>query len=303
MITQEEKMQLAAQLRENAICTPVFDEDYLAYRLQETVEERMIPTSQGETRVYIHRAKARRAIAPVFINIHGGGFVRPLIETNVNFCSMLAVRTAGIVVDIDYKLAPEYMFPVAFDECYDVVKWVFAHAGELGSEKGLISLGGHSAGANLTASIALKANQTGEFRPCIQVMDFGAFDMDTDPADKPGIQGNLVPLERMRTFNLLYTENRPEITRNPYVSQCFAPDEWLTGLPEALIITGGDDCFRFEAEAYGARLVSAGVKVTMERFPDSPHGFTVNCAGKWREAQRLIFQTLNNLTQSYFFQE
>lgn len=296
---EDKKKKLAEQLRAKSITQISFPEDYLEFKNRETVEHRFIKTRHGETGVYIHTAKETVKPTPVFINIHGGGFVRPLIETNSNFCSRICAEIKGVVIDIDYKLSPEYQFPVALEESYDVVRWVFEHAAEFGSQERLIALGGHSAGANQTASITLMANQTKDFRLGLQILDFGCFDMATDPAEKTDTNGNILPFDRIRAFTTCYTDDDPETVRNPYVSQVFAPDGWFPGLPAALIITGGNDLFRVEGEDYGMRLVRNGVKVTMERFPDSPHGFTVNCNGKWREAQQLIIDTLRN----FYFEE
>ncbi len=296
-MTDERLNALAAQLRGRSIANPVFDEEYRSFERMETVERRTVETRHGETPVFIHRANDLRSPAPLFVNIHGGGFVRPLIETNVRFCAKVAALTRGIVADIDYRLAPEYRFPVALEECYDVCRWIFENAEALGSRPDLITLGGHSAGASLTASLTLMSNQTKDFRVGLQILDFGAFDMKTDPADKPDWQHNAIPLDRMRAFTTCYTLDDPEITGNPYVSPLFAPEEWFPGLPDALVITGGTDTFRFEGEQYALRMVAAGVKVTLIRYPDSPHGFTVNCVGKWREAQKLIVDTLNAHTR------
>lgn len=295
-MVNERLRAMAEQVRSTSIVDPVFPEEYLAYGGRETVERILIQTSEGEVPVFIHRANDRPSPCRLFINIHGGGFVRPLIDTNIHFCSKAAVSIQGVVVDIDYSLAPEYPYPVAFHQCYDVVKWVFAHGEELGSRTDLIALGGHSAGANLTAAIMLKAAQTKEFAPRVQIHDFGAYDMATDPADKPGIQENLVPLDRCRAFNEMYTWADPQCVKDPYVSPLLAPDEWLKEQPDALVITGGRDTFRFEGEQYALRLAANGTKVTVKRFADSPHGFTVNCVGKWQEAQQLIIDTLLRIT-------
>lgn len=288
----ERLTELARQVRGRSLVDPIFDEEYRAYEQQETVERVLVSTSQGQVPVFLHRANRRTSPCRLLINIHGGGFVRPLIETNVRFCSKMAVELQGMVVDIDYSLAPEHPYPQAFHECYEVVRWVFDHKSSFDTREDLIALGGHSAGSNLTAALLLKASQTGDFQPRLQIHDFGAFDMATDPADKPGIEENLVPLDRCRAFNEMYIWPNPEVARDPYVSPLFAPDNWLIGQPDALIITGGTDTFRFEGEQYGLRLAAAGVRVTMQRFPNSPHGFTINCVGKWREAQQLILDTL-----------
>lgn len=291
-MVSERLQKMAEQVRGTSIVDPVFDEEYLAYGKRETVERILVPTGEGEVPVFIHRAKDLTRPCRLFINIHGGGFARPLIDTNIHFCSKTAVSIQGVVADIDYSLAPEYPYPVAFHQCYDVVGWVISHAEELGSRADLVCLGGHSAGANLTAAIMLKANQTKDFSVRMQIHDFGAYDMVTDPADKPGTQEHVVPLDRSRAFSEMYTWKDPECVRDPYVSPLLAPDEWLREQPDALIITGGKDAFREEGERYGLRLAANGTKVTIKRFADSPHGFTMNCVGKWRQSQQLIIDTL-----------
>ena len=107
--------------------------------------------------------------------------------------------------DMDYKLAPEYPFPTAFHEAYEVCRWTFSKLKEWDADEKRVSMGGHSAGAILTAAVALKANQTKEFALCLQVLDYGAFDMATDPADKKESATNLIPAERGRMFTEAYT--------------------------------------------------------------------------------------------------
>ena len=50
-----------------------------------------------------------------------------------------------------------------------------------------------------------------------------------------------------------------------------------------------------QAEAYGARLASLGIEVTMRRFMHSRHGFTIRLADEWAEAQQLIIDTINRV--------
>lgn len=291
----ERLQKLANQVRSHNIVEPFFDDEYCAFAQEETIERILVPTCEGNVPVFIHRANKRPESTRLFINIHGGGFVRPLIETNIRFCSRVAVEINGVVADIDYSLAPEHPYPKAFHECYDTVKWLFDHATDFGARRENICLGGHSAGANLTAAILLKANQTGDFRPRVQIHDFGVYDMFTDPAEKPGIAENLIPLDRCRAFNEMYIWNDPKVASAPYVSPLLAPEEWLTEQPDALFILGGKDTFRFEGKDYAMRLAAAGTRVTIQEFANSPHGFTVNCVGRWQEAQQLIINTLLNV--------
>ena len=155
-------------------------------------------------------------------------------------------------------------------------------------------MGGHSAGANLTAAVCLKANETKEFQLCLQVLDYGAFDMLTDPADKPEAETNRIPVERGRMFAQAYTNGNADRLKEPYCSPLLASDEMLRGLPEALVTSAGHDNFRFEDAEYAKKLALAGVKVTQKCFLHSYHGFIVHCTEEWEEGQQLIIDTLRH---------
>lgn len=244
------------------------------YQPQVKREERAIPTSFGETRVLIYRPKNNEsATLPVFVNLHGGGFILGKPEMDDSWCGLITERADCVVVSIDYRLAPENKFPIALNECYEIVEWIHKHPEELSINPLKIAVGGHSAGGNLAASICLLNKQRGNKLPIIyQIIDYAPLDLDTDPALKPHFKEAL-PINLARTFNALYFENK-EHARNPLASPLFA--ESLDNLPEALIITAELDSLAAEAESYAEKLKQAGVKVTYKQYKGVPHGFTHN---------------------------
>jgi acetyl esterase len=253
-------------------------------------EERNIVTREGDSRIIIITPKEVKQRYPLFIHMHGGGFVRGYIKRDTIFCSMIASKAGCKVIDIDYRLAPEYPFPAGLNECYDIVKWAFENAEELNVDKENIVVGGDSAGGNFTAAIALMANQSKDFKMKLQILDYPFLDAVTDPADKIKEAG-ILPVERLRAFNALYL-GIGEDKYNPFLSPVCAKKEMLYGLPPALVITAGKDCLRYEADKYAMMMVEAGVEVKLKRFLNSNHGFTVNCNGEFVEAQNMIVDTL-----------
>ena len=297
MLTREQKAELALKLRGTNVAKENITPEYKKNLELAVRKEYHVPSENGSVTCYVFTAKNRTANCPVHINVHGGGFVRPHVLRDEIYSAKMADGIRGIVVDVDYSLAPEYPFPTAFMECYDVCQWVFTMLNIWDGDENRVSMGGHSAGANLTAAVCLKANQTGDFKLCLQVLDYGAFDLATDPADKPEADTNMIPVERGRMFNVAYTDDRPDILRNIYCSPLLADDQQLKGLPDALVISAGKDNFRFEDEKYAIRMAAAGVTVTVKRFLESCHGFIVHCTEEWEEAQALIIRTVASAGQ------
>lgn len=61
---------------------------------------------------------------PLFLYMHGGGYVTGGLETDDATCREIALKIEVVVVSIEYRLAPEHKFPVGFQDCTDIVRWV-----------------------------------------------------------------------------------------------------------------------------------------------------------------------------------
>jgi acetyl esterase/lipase len=78
---------------------------------------------------------AVRQPAPCVFYVHGGGFVLGSVDGDEARAAELAVETGCIVTSVDYRLAPEYPFPAALDDCYQALCWVFENHRELGNRR------------------------------------------------------------------------------------------------------------------------------------------------------------------------
>ncbi|WP_168192263.1 alpha/beta hydrolase [Pararhodobacter marinus] len=293
-LSQAERLELAAQLRGSNLVetklTPALEADLDLC----TAEERFIPTRAGDTRVVIVTPKSpARAPRPLFLNIHGGGFVRGYQRRDTVFCAHLASQLDAVVVDLDYRLAPEHPFPTALHEGYDIARWAVANAGALGADPKRFALGGHSAGGNLTAAICLMARDSGDFTPLGQLMSYPFLDGIT-PAEDKLEPHSIFPPARLRAFSACYA-GVEENLYNPLLSPILASDEALTGLPPALILTAGLDPLRFEARKYAARLIAQGNDVTVRQYADADHGFLIACHTRFAEARTEIVRWLSAL--------
>lgn len=282
-ITREEMIRMAVETRKKVTAVVVTPEQLEEYPV--TLEHLAIPTRVGDALAYFAYCGEKEKVTPLVINMHGGGFIRSRTESDELFCRKLVHALECKTLDLDYRVAPEFPFPTGLHECYDVVKWAFEHAAELGADPGKIILMGHSAGGNLVAGITMMALESKEFMPALNVMDYPPLDLYTEPGDKPQ-RGKSVPAERARLYNLYYCER--ELQNNYLASPYYATEEQVTGFPATLVITAGEDSLCTEAEEFALKVARAGSEVTMKRFLGCGHGFTIYGMPGAEEAFALI---------------
>lgn len=125
-------------------------------------EDMLVDLGAGHThrriRIRIHRPSWPSPVARrLVLHFHGGGWSTGGLNHTGWICSQLAARANAVVVNVDYRMAPLHIFPAATDDCYEVTRWAWQHAAELGARPGPVSVVSDSAGGNLAASVALRA--------------------------------------------------------------------------------------------------------------------------------------------------
>jgi acetyl esterase len=232
-----------------------------------TEVDHTVPVDGGEITVRVYTPDLKPPL-PCHVYIHGGGWWLGTLNQSDNNCRAIAADAECVVVSVDYRLAPEHRFPAAAEDCYAALVWVVDHAYELGIDPARISVGGGSAGGNLSAVVALMARDRGGPALVFQVLEIPATDFTMSQPSIKSNAGILMTLESMEQMRGYYVD--PEDWTNPYASPLHAPD--LSGLPPALVMTMEFDPLRDEGEAYAARLAEAGVEVDAMCWEGQFHG-------------------------------
>ena len=256
--------------------------------------ELFLDTEEGKVRVLTYNLENPEKL-PLFVNIHGGGFILGNPEMDDPYMMNVALNANVKIISIDYSLAPESMFPKGLNECYTVLKYAQNNPDKFGINENKIVVGGHSAGGNFSAAICLKNAQSKELNIKGLILDYPPLDIFTDPYLKPRGSGLVAIIflspKQCRTFNECYF-NIKEERKNPLISPVYASQEQLKTFPPTLIITAGKDSLCTEAENFKDMLIESGVDVTHKRFESSPHGFTLSSRPDAQEGWKMMIEHL-----------
>ncbi|MEH2107743.1 alpha/beta hydrolase [Nostoc sp.] len=221
----------------------------------------------------IVRPEGVKGTLPVFIFIHGGGWVLGDYPTHKRMVRDLVVLSGFAAVFVNYTRTPDAQYPQAINEIYAATKWVAEHGEEINVDGKNLAVVGNSVGGNMTAVTTLMAKAKGGPQIKLQILMWPIVDanFETDSYQQFG-EKRFLTTSLMKWMYDLYTtdlEKRKEI----YASPLQATVEQLKGLPPALIQVAESDILRDEGEAYGRKLDEAGVKVTTVRYNGMIHDF------------------------------
>jgi len=207
---------------------------------------------------------------PLLIYAHGGGFMQGSLPS---WDAMLRelVRQSGVAaLSVDYRLAPEHRFPVAFEETVAMIRLAAREGAGLGIDPGRLAVGGDSAGANLALAAALALRDAGERALSFLLLIYGCYSTDTEsPSWQQFGRGAGLSQTQMRWIWETYLEG-PEQQRD-WRAAPFLADP--AGLPPAHLIVGNLDPLLDDSQRLAARLEAARVRCALTVYDGLNHGF------------------------------
>jgi acetyl esterase/lipase len=203
----------------------------------------------------------------VILYFHGGGYVSCSPRTHRPITAALARDTGCRVLALDYRLAPEHRFPMAFTQTLAAYHWLLMH----GTKPTSIVLAGDSAGGGLTLALltALREREPSSLPACAV-----AFSPWTD------LEGTGESLkENDGRCAMFHTENIAEFAsaylgdaspRDPRASPLFAN---LSGLPPVLLHVSSTELLLDDSRRMHDKIHAAGGDCTIRVFDGVPHGW------------------------------
>lgn len=214
---------------------------------------------------------------PVLVYFHGGGFTIGSIQTHDSLCRQLAHHAHCAVLSVEYRLAPEHVFPTAVQDAWDVVRWVAEQGATRALDPLRIAVGGDSAGGTLAAVCAILARDAG-LALALQLLFYPGTSAHQDtPSHKTFAKGFVLEATHIDYFF------------GQYLADAAQRDDWrfapldghdahgdaveLAGVAPAWLGLAECDPLVDEGVAYADRLRMAGVAVDLEIYRGVVHEF------------------------------
>jgi acetyl esterase len=232
-----------------------------------------IPGPAGPLPLRTYAPRGRRP-HPVLVFFHGGGFVLGTLDGFDSFCSLLADGAGCLVVSVGYRLAPEQKFPAAPEDAVAALRWVGAHAGEIGGDPARIAVAGDSAGGNLAAVASQIARDQGGPALVQQVLISPWVDLSSTGTESFRWfgQGSWLSTASVLWYRDHYLAD-PRQAPLPRASPLLASD--LGGLPPTLILNAEFDVLRDQVDSFARRLQAGGNAVQYRFYQGQLHDFVV----------------------------
>jgi acetyl esterase/lipase len=189
------------------------------------------------------------------VYFHGGGFIIGDIDSHQAHAIRFANTAKVVVVNVDYRLAPEHPFPQGVDDAIAATRWTSANLGRLAGTGKPLAVGGDSAGGNLAAVAALECRDSG-IPLAAQVLLYAVTDMSRE--------GN--PDIRTAYFGNSYEKHSRSLKASPALAR-------LDGVAPVIMGVGAHDFLYQDNTRFAAALRAAGVPLVYREFPTLNHGF------------------------------
>jgi acetyl esterase len=226
-----------------------------------------------------HRSLPARLYMPeqissdeLMVFFHGGGWVTGDLDTHHPSMAFLAQHVGCKLLSVQYRKAPEHVFPAACDDAEDALIWAHVRLAEFGCKR--LVLGGDSAGGHLAAVAmhthsALKIAGALLFYP-VTDMQF-ANRSYTERGSGPGLTQAGMMWFWQQFLNPAQPASNLQASKDPRIVPM--QQAWKMSPPPTVILAAWHDPLYDEAVAYAKHLRLAGGDVVMQSAPDMAHGF------------------------------
>ena len=212
----------------------------------------------------------------IIIHIHGGGFVAMSPSSHECYTRKWSKILEIPVFSIDYRLSPQFPFPNALDDVYQVYIWIIENAEEIFNIKlNNIILVGDSAGGNLCLALTYILIMKEIRLPNVIFLAYPALKLSINPLSLSYLNSLTDPLLECSLLIFCLKSYCGDIgdQKNPFLSPLYMKDDIIKLLPPIRIYGGTSDPLRDDYVEFMNRCVKCNIDCKMEEYMYFPHGF------------------------------
>ncbi len=213
--------------------------------------------------------------------LHGGAYLIGSAKAYRGFCSQIASRAGISVFALNYPLAPEARFPIAYDYCFETFAWLE----QLGIRRFAICGDSAGGGLGLAAAAGLVERQQSDYFPHLKLSKCVAISPWTDLT----VSGSTIQFaDPLIHLDSVYKSAKQYLRhaspRDPRASPLFGIPE---GMPPILIQVGQDELLLDDSRRYAKASAERGAEAQLEIWEDLHHVFQL-CAEQLASARAAL---------------
>ncbi|MEM9838864.1 MAG: alpha/beta hydrolase fold domain-containing protein [Pseudomonadota bacterium] len=243
------------------------------------VMEKLSDIARWETATALGRDVPVRLFHPggelrgVYLHIHGGGHTLGSADSQDQTLERMARAAQVGVVSVEYRLAPEHVWPACADDCETAAVWLAERANELfGTDR--VVIGGESAGGHLSAVTIMRMRRKHDYKFAGANLVYGVYDCSELPAMRNWGDRNLIintPIVRWFAEQVRPKAEFADMDlKDPDLSPAYAD---LNDLCPALFSCGTLDPLLDDTLLMAPKWLAAGNHTELEIYPGGIHAF------------------------------
>lgn len=201
---------------------------------------------------------------------HGGGHMVGSLVSHRGLVTHLGDAAGMRTFAVDFRLAPEHVYPAALDDALAVYRWVL----DSGMPSTSIALAGDSAGAGLALATWLRARDEGLPPPAALALFSPFVDLTgSSPSIQDADRDIMVTVESVHAVRRVYLADGDP--KAPYASPLFGD---LRGLPPSIIHVGSSERLLHDSIRLAQSAGAADALVELKIWPHMPHVWQIFAA-------------------------
>ncbi|MDY5967839.1 MAG: alpha/beta hydrolase [Sphaerochaetaceae bacterium] len=233
----------------------------------------IVPTKDNSTvAVYTYESTIRnRESSSLVFFIHGGGWAACNWNFYHHYCKHLASVLDAVIVSADYRVAPDFKYPIPIQDCYSVLEWVGKATEFWQIDRDRIYLYGESSGANLCIATARLARESRKVSIAGQILVTPITDarLQTESHNRHA-NTPTITREKLRKYLNNYIHEDKDVF-NPDISPLLSNTNFL--LPKTFVISAECDPLHDDADLFAKNLLDAKVECLYYEAPEVYHDF------------------------------